>query len=272
MKAYRLLCLTFSTLALASTASATELCGDNFQGEILKGSAPDAKKVIFNDKQISISENGDFLIAFGRDEKPEQSIIIDGKTYKIDVSPQKWDIQNIKGLPPKKVTPSEDDQKAIARERTEIRGAQTEDTLDTYWEKGFIKPVEGRISGTFGGQRILNGEKRNPHQGLDIAALEGTDIKSSGDGIVTLAGYDYFYSGNVVVVDHGHKLFTIYAHMKDISVKAGDIVSQGDIIGTVGKTGRATGPHLHWGASLNSIRFDPSSLLKLKNNKNCFSL
>lgn len=98
-------------------------------------------------------------------------------------------------------------------------------------------PVKGRISGHFGGQRIMNGRKMNPHQGTDIAAPEGTPVKAASNGIVRLSGGNYFYSGNTVVIDHGHQLFTIYAHLKKVSVKAGDYVRQGQVIGEVGKTG-----------------------------------
>lgn len=133
-------------------------------------------------------------------------------------------------------------------------------------------PVKGRISGHFGGQRIMNGRKMNPHQGTDIAAPEGTPVKAASNGIVRLSGGNYFYSGNTVVIDHGHRLFTIYAHLKKASVKPGDYVRQGQVIGEVGKTGRVTGPHLHWGASLNGVRFTPESLLHMNNADFCFNL
>ena len=119
----------------------------------------------------------------------------------------------------------------------------------------------------------MNGVKRNPHAGMDIAAPEGTMVKASSDGIVTLAEPNLFYSGNVVILDHGFGLHTIYAHLSQIDVKVGQQVSQGETIGLVGKTGRATGPHLHWGASLNGVKFNPRSLLNInKANEFCFIL
>ena len=270
----RTLFLTFSfILATILNANAITICGNPAQGEILKGKIDsDAKKITFNDRKVFISDKGYFLLALGRDEDKTASFNIDGTKYVFGVNPTKWDIQNIKGLPQKHVTPSKQDQTAIERERKDIRTAQKQDTKSDHWKTGFIKPVEGRISGNFGGQRILNGEKRNPHLGMDIAAPEGTEIKASSDGIISLAGFDYFYSGHVVVIDHGHNLYTLYAHMKDISVKKGDSIKQGETIGTVGKTGRATGPHLHWGASLNGVRFNPQSLLNINNNDSCFNL
>ena len=136
-----------------------------------------------------------------------------------------------------------------------------------YWQKGFILPVEGRISGNFGNQRIFNGIPKSPHSGTDIAAPAGTEVKAAGDGIVVLNGKDYFYTGNMVIIDHGQGLQTIYAHLQESKVKLGDKVKQGDVIGLVGSTGRATGPHLHWGASLNNVRFRPHSLLDIKDKK-----
>ena len=134
--------------------------------------------------------------------------------------------------------------------------------------RSFIVPVDGKISGNFGNQRIFNGIPKNSHSGIDIAALEGTAVKASGDGKVILSGNDYFYTGNMVIIDHGQGLQTIYAHLKEAKVKEGDRVKKGDIIGLVGKTGRATGSHLHWGASLNNVRFRPHALLEI-NKKKC---
>ena len=134
-------------------------------------------------------------------------------------------------------------------------------------------PIEGRVSGNFGGQRIMNGVKKNPHAGMDIAAKAGSEVKAPAAGTVALAQPDLFYSGNVVIVDHGYGLHTIYAHLQKMNVKRGDTVKQGDIIGLVGQTGRATGPHLHWGASANGVKFNPPSLLNInKSNDFCFIL
>ena len=137
-----------------------------------------------------------------------------------------------------------------------------------FWREGFIEPVKGRISGYFGNQRIFNGVPKSPHSGTDIAAPAGTPVKASGSGKVVLSEKDYFYTGNMVIIDHGAGLQTIYAHLQKASVKTGDLVKQGETVGFVGQTGRATGPHLHWGASLNGVRFNPYSLLNI-NDKRC---
>lgn len=275
--------LTYLTLSLSvllfssSTAKAVELCGKLAQGEILIGRAASGG-VTFKQNSLRTTEQGEFLIAFGRDDAATQELSFtsdDNKIQTVDlkIDPTAWDVQNIKGVPPRKVTPSNSDLKDIEDERKLVSRGQKTDSEITFWKKGFIKPVEGRTSGKFGGQRIMNGVKRNPHSGMDIAAPEGTPVKASSDGIVTLAAPDLFYSGNVVILDHGFGLHTIYAHLKEMNVKEGEKVNQGDIIGLVGQTGRATGPHLHWGASLNGVKFNPPSLLNInKGDDFCFIL
>ena len=267
----------FLTALLPAGTEALELCGKPAQGEILKGYAPGAEKILLDGREYMLSPSGNFLLAFGRDETPEKKLTVinargAAKDYSLNVTATKWDIQDIKGIPQKKVTPSAADQKEIGRERGDLKKALADKLNKNYWEKGFVIPVKGRISGHFGGQRIMNGRKMNPHQGTDIAAPEGTPVKAASNGIVRLSGGNYFYSGNTVVIDHGHRLFTIYAHLKKASVKPGDYVRQGQVIGEVGKTGRVTGPHLHWGASLNGVRFTPESLLHMNNADCCFNL
>lgn len=260
----------FSVFFIISNVKAFELCGEIKQGEFVIGKAKDATKISLNDEDILLSKDGYFLLAFGRDEKNTQKLTVttdEDINYSFDVGTTKWDVQNIKGVPPRKVEPSDSDLAAIELERKVVRASLKGVKDNTAWLSGFIMPIEGRISGKFGGQRIMNKVPKNPHQGMDIAAKEGTSIKASADGEVVLAYPDLFYSGNVVVIDHGFGLQTIYAHMKDMKVKVGQKVSQGDIIGTVGMTGRATGPHLHWGASLRNVRFNPQSLVDMKKNQ-----
>ena len=272
----KFLFLIFSTIVIINSANAFELCGNIKQGEFVIGKAKGAANVNLNGDDLLLSNDGYFLLAFGRDEKNTQKLQITANedfNYSFDVGETKWDVQNIKGVPPRKVTPSDSDLAAIELERKVVRASLRGLKDNTAWLSGFIIPVGGRISGKFGGQRIMNNVPKSPHQGMDIAAEEGTKIKASADGEIVLAYPDLFYSGNVVVIDHGYGLQTIYAHMKDMSVKVGQKVSQGDIIGTVGKTGRATGPHLHWGASLRNVRFNPQSLIDMdKNQLKCLKL
>lgn len=267
--------LSFSAAhAEEATIPSVELCGQVAQGEILKGHTKDYEQVVVNGTAHRIAKNGDFIIAFDRDQgkkTPISFITPDGKESNsaLKVASTKWDIQDLKGVPQRKVTPSKEDEVAIKAERKLVRDSLIANTSENHWEKGFIEPVKGRISGLFGGQRIMNGNKMNPHQGTDIAAPTGTPVKASGDGFVALNAADTFYSGNVIVIDHGHGLQTVYAHLNKMNVKKGDKVKQGDIIGEVGQTGRVTGPHLHWGASLRGTRFNPYSLLKLNDHNSC---
>lgn len=178
-----------------------------------------------------MSPSGEFLIAFGRDDKKTQYLTLtdsQNSSYrvKLEVSPAAWDIQNLKGIPPRKVTPSNSDLRAIEKEQSLVRKAQKNDSELANWQAGFIQPVKGRISGNFGGQRIMNGIKKNPHSGMDIAAPEGTPVKAASDGVVTLAEPDLFYSGNVIILDHGYGLHTIYAHLSKMDIQPGDVVKK----------------------------------------------
>jgi len=245
-----LICL-MSSFLFCFQAHALELCGNLKQGEL-----------------IIVKENGKTsLFALGRDASSPHTF--QGITFDVEKTP--WDIQSIKGVAQNKVTPSQKDESEILREQKDVRDAlKSNKNEQPDWQKGFILPVQGRISGHFGNQRIFNGVKKNPHSGTDIAAPEGTPVIAPADGVVVLAGGHYFYSGNMVILDHGDHLKTIYAHLKTVSVHKEDRVQQGDIIGTVGKTGRATGPHLHWGAVVSNVRFRPYSLLDIS-TKQCRS-
>jgi len=161
-----------------------------------------------------------------------------------------------------KVNPNPDDQKRIARESSEINTLLSHYTNKHFTQAHFIKPVKGPTSSPFGLKRFFNKQPRSPHSGLDIAAPMHTPIKAASDGVVIATG-NYFFSGNAVFIDHGFGLVTLYCHMNKILVHTGDKIKQGDIIGKVGKTGRVTGPHLHWGVSLNQVRVDPALFINL---------
>ena len=268
--------ICFSLLLSAQSATAVELCGNLAQGEFIKGKAEPDSHVYVSNKELRTLPDGTFIFALGRDAEPQLDLqITEGeelKDFPLTIKETAWDVQKINGVAPRKVTPTDKDLHKINVEREDMHRALARQTTTAYWQKGFIMPVKGRTSGNFGGQRIMNGQNKSPHQGMDIAAPENSPVYASSDGVVTLSGGDYFYSGNVVVLDHGQNLSTIYAHLKSTTVKKGDIVKQGDIIGHVGKTGRATGPHLHWGASLNDVRFQPLSLLKIGDNNFCSNL
>ena len=264
-----------SFLSVVQTAHALEICGDLKQGELLLIKDDKTDKLSFSNnlgiKEYHLAkDDGVALVALHRDAPKKVMFTTISKTnnvknYELDVAQTKWDIQRINGVAQSKVTPDKTATAEIKREQQDVGRSVTYFSADDGWKNGFIVPVEGKISGHFGNQRIFNGTPKSPHSGTDIAAPEGTPVKASGDGKVILSGKNYFYTGNMVIIDHGQGLQTIYAHLKEAKVKEGDLVSKGEIIGTVGKTGRATGPHLHWGASLNNVRFRPHSLLNIQN-------
>lgn len=152
--------------------------------------------------------------------------------------------------------------KRVRRDSGRLRSALARRTGERYWNKPFVMPANGRISTRFGVRRILNGKPRSPHSGIDIAAPVGTPIAAANRGEVVLAA-PLLLSGNTVVVDHGWGLLTVYAHMNSISVREHQLVDRGDTLGRVGATGRATGPHLHFGAFLRGAKVDPEQLLDL---------
>ncbi len=133
------------------------------------------------------------------------------------------------------------------------------------WNSSFIEPVQGRVSGRFGSRRVINGQSKRPHSGEDIAAPDGTPVVAMNRGIVRLE-MDHFFTGKGVILDHGLGLFSMYFHLSEVDVTQGQMVEKGGQIGKVGATGRATGPHLHWGVRLNGARIDPYSLLKISFN------
>jgi murein DD-endopeptidase MepM/ murein hydrolase activator NlpD len=257
---------------LSSEVEALQICGELKQGGFVYVKDENLKHIRFNEKFYNADENGVLPLAFEREQSFENEIIADynddtQKKFSIKIDKNDWDIQKIDGVQQQKVTPSDKDMEEIQKEGKDVKNALNTKIDNNGWLKNMLKPVDGRTSGKFGGQRIMNGIKKNPHQGWDIAAPEGTEVKASSDGEVTLADGPYFYSGNMVIINHGKNLSTIYAHLNKVLVKLGDKVKKGDVIGLVGKTGRATGPHLHFGASLNGVRFNPENLIDLNADK-----
>jgi murein DD-endopeptidase MepM/ murein hydrolase activator NlpD len=249
---------------LATPAAALELQGTLAQGGLVIGHAVPGAAVSLDGKPVKVeTATGTFVIGFGRDHGPESVLTVtaaDGTavTRTLQIAPRDWDIERIDGLPPRKVTPKPEDLERIRREGALIRAARARAGAETGFLGGFVWPVAGRISGRYGNQRILNGEPRRPHLGVDIAAPTGTPVRAAAAGRVTLAERDMFYTGGTLVIDHGHGLTTIYSHLDRLDVGIGATVAQGDAIGTVGATGRATGPHLDWRLNWFQERLDPA--------------
>ena len=258
--------LFFLIILLASSQSnAIEFKGKFLQGHYIIGITDPSAKIIIDKKNVKVSQDGYFVFGIDRDRKFDVTItkIIDGKKEKIikKVLKRKYNIQRIDGLEESKVTPPESVYKRIREENNKIGEARAINSDLPFFKNQFIMPVEGIISGVYGSQRILNGKPKWPHYGIDIAAKKGTKIKSSATGIVTMAEDDLYYTGGTVIMDHGHGISTIYSHLESLNVKVGDEVLQGDILGTVGSTGRSTGPHLDFRINWFQTRLDPMSVL-----------
>ncbi len=178
------------------------------------------------------------------------------ETFGFEVLAKSYAEQHITIKNKRKVNPNAEDMKRIRGERSRIRQALSHWAERAEVDTQFVLPVEGRLSSPFGLQRFFNEQPRKPHSGIDIAAPEGTPIHTPAAGTVIEIG-DFFFNGNSVFIDHGQGLVTMYCHMSQITVKPGQTIARGEIIGAIGQTGRATGPHLHWGVSLNDTRVDP---------------
>ncbi len=256
-----LIIIIFTTTQL----NAVEFKGKFLQGHYIIGITDPSAKIIIDKKKVKVSKNGYFVFGIDRDRKFDLTVtkIIDGKKEKIikKVLKRKYNIQRIDGLEESKVTPPESVYKRIKEENNRIGEARAINSDLLFFKDQFIMPVEGIISGVYGSQRILNGKPKWPHYGIDIAAKQGTMIKSSGSGVVTMAEDDLYYTGGTIIMDHGHGISTIYSHLENVLVSVGDRINQGDIIGTVGSTGRSTGPHLDFRINWFQTRLDPMSVL-----------
>jgi murein DD-endopeptidase MepM/ murein hydrolase activator NlpD len=182
-------------------------------------------------------------------------------SYSVAVMKEQFHVEHLT-LPKDKV---DLDDKAVARwkaEQEQVKTALATDSQVKLWQPGFVEPVSGRRTGIFGSVRVMNGQPRNPHNGEDISAPLGTDVLATNDGIVRLT-VEHFFSGKGIFVDHGLGFYSMYFHLSEVLVKDGEPVKAGQIVGKVGATGRATGPHLHWGVKLNGARVNPYALLDL---------
>jgi murein DD-endopeptidase MepM/ murein hydrolase activator NlpD len=173
-----------------------------------------------------------------------------------EVSPKQYSTQHIEIKDKRKVNPYASDMDRILAEKKRKQTARNQySQIDV--DVDFLLPLEGIRTGSFGRRRVFNGQARNPHSGMDIAAPTGTPIRSPSAGKVIELG-DFFFSGNLVYIDHGQGLISLFAHLSEIDVKLGEQVRKGQVIGKVGATGRVTGPHLHWSLGLNGTWIDPA--------------
>ena len=249
--------------------SAVEFTGKFTQGHFIIGKTDPNSKIKIDKKQVRVSKDGYFAFGIGRDRKYDVVITVEknGIKEKIikKVQKRKYNIQRIDGLEEKMVTPPEEVYERIKKDNKLIAKARAVDTSLDYFKDKFIIPVDDAIiTGVYGSQRILNGKPKWPHYGLDFAQDEGAPVKAMINGTVTLAETDLYYTGGTLIFDHGHGISTLYMHLNKIFVKKGQKVKQGEVIGTVGATGRATGAHLDVRLNWFGTRLDPMTVLKIK--------
>lgn len=254
-------------MCMALQVHAVELQGEAIQGGLIFGQVPPGTEVRLDLQQVMVSDDGRFVIGFSRDETGTRSLSFhypdDNRTEvrTLEVQPRDYDIERVDGLPPRTVTPDPEAAERIREERRMTANAKARRDNRTDYLAGFDWPARGRISGVYGSQRILNGEPRNPHYGLDIAAPTGTLVYAPAPGVVTLAHPDMYFSGGTIILDHGQGLSSSFLHLSEILVEAGQRVEKGDPIAKIGATGRATGPHLDWRMSWLDRRVDPRPLV-----------
>jgi murein DD-endopeptidase MepM/ murein hydrolase activator NlpD len=253
---------------LLGSAAATELdlAGELVQGGLVRGKVAPDTVVWLDGRSLRVTADGWFVFGFGRDAPASAELLTrapnrEERRHILQIAPRTYRVQRIDGLPPRKVTPSEADLAKIHADAALLDAAKERDTVARGFTEQMTWPAIGPISGVYGSQRILNGEPRTPHRGVDVAAPAGALVGAVASGVVSLAEADMYFTGGTVMLDHGHGLHSIYVHLGEVRVTVGQQLRQGQTLGTVGATGRATGPHLHWGVYWFDQAVDPALLV-----------
>jgi hypothetical protein len=254
-------------LAPLVQAQCLEFNGALEQGGFIWGKVAPGSAVRLDGQQLDVLEDGTTFAGFGRDAPSTAELVVSGPrpcSQTLQVASRKYNIQRVEGVPQETVTPPPEQLARIRREATLVANArapslQRPDLIEGVLA-GFTWPAQGPISGVYGSQRFYNGEPRNPHYGVDVAAPKGTPVYAPAAGVVTLAEPDLYFSGGTVILDHGYQLSSTFLHMSEVSVEVGDELQSGDLIGAIGSTGRATGPHLDWRMNWRKERIDPQLL------------
>jgi len=237
------------------------------QGAMVVGKVPAGSSVHYAGRQLRVSSYGSVVFGIGRDETGPLQVQVqrpDGsrESATIAVTPRDWPTERVNGVPPKTVNPPAAIAERIKREQAQVTAARERDDDRADFAQAFIWPVQGRISGRFGNARVYNGQPGAGHSGMDIAVPTGTPVKAPAAGVVTFADPGLYLTGGTVLLDHGFGISSNFLHLSRIDVKVGDRVEQGQVIAAVGATGRATGPHLHWGMNWFGTRIDPLLVLE----------
>ena len=264
-------CGVLSALSSELPADPTQcvvLQGNSIQGGMLWGQTAPSAEIRFGDRRVPVLPDGQFLLGLGRDMPASVELTVEDEAtcrQIVAVAARDYRVQRIEGVPQQTVTPSEEHLERIRAERDKVRAAKSRRLPNTDGllavQQGFVWPVTGRISGVYGSQRIYNGTPGTPHYGVDVARPEGTPVLAPAAGEVTLSEPDLFYSGGTVILDHGYGFSSSFLHLSEVSVSVGDRLAPGDLVGAIGATGRATGPHLDWRMSWFNQRIDPQLLV-----------
>lgn len=249
--------------------SGLNLSGNMVQGGLIHGQLDAGSKLWLDGEEIAVAADGAFVFGVGRDAKESYTLTWQkrdgGKGQQVlTIEPRQWKIERVDGLPPKTVTPPKSWLERRKKETGRVVSGRKGISDDQHWLSGFIWPASGRVSGVYGSQRILNGNPRSPHYGLDVAAPKGVPVVAPAAGIVTLAAKDFLLEGGIVIIDHGMGVTSTLFHMDDVLVEEGQMVAAGDEIGKLGDKGRATGPHVDWRVNWYKVRLDPYLLVKDK--------
>jgi murein DD-endopeptidase MepM/ murein hydrolase activator NlpD len=249
---------------ITTSSFATTFNGKFIQGSFILGKTEPGSQVFIDKREVRVTPDGFFAFGLSRDRKNDIVITVNNEKIVKKVLKRQYNIQRIDGLEEKKVTPPEEVYERIKRENKWIGEARAIESNLVFFKNKFINPLENAIvTGVYGSQRILNGKPKWPHYGIDFAADQGTEIKAMLSGVATLVEPDLFYTGGTLIFDHGHGISTLYMHMEKILVTKGQKVKQGDIIGTVGSTGRSTGAHLDVRLNWFNVRLDPATVLNI---------
>ena len=259
-------------LLVAHTAFGLELEGQPVQGGLIFGQAQPGSTVTLDGSQVLVSSTGRFVLGFGRDETGVRQLDVkepgNGPTrVPLDVKMRDYALERVDGVPQRTVTPDPEAAERIREESAMIRTARARRSTDDDYAQGFIWPAQGRISGVYGSQRILNGTPARPHFGVDVAAPTGTLVIAPANGLITLTHPDMYYSGGTIILDHGQGLSSTFLHLSEVLVEAGQLVRQGEPIGKIGMTGRASGPHLDWRMNWLDRRVDPQRLVSTSKDR-----
>lgn len=252
--------------AESAAADCVDVRGRAVQGGVIWGQVDAGASVRLDDLDLDVLPDGVFFAAFHRDAPPSSVLEVgDACRQSIKVAQREYRISRVEGVPQRTVTPPAEQLERIRRERALVQKAKAVQIERPDWlmqvDGNFRWPVEGRISGVYGSQRVYNGTPGSPHYGVDVAVPTGTPVHAPAAGRVTLAEPDLFYSGGTVILDHGYGLSSSFLHLSAVSVAVGDELVAGDPLGLVGATGRATGPHLDWRMSWRGRRVDPQMLV-----------